>query len=68
MNKQDCIDKLEEIKAQLNRLEQQIARRVKKEETRLGAVITKENNEIGKKLAQLELAKAREKIRRYQVS
>lgn len=30
MNKQDCIDKLEEIKAQLNRLEQQIARRKKK--------------------------------------
>lgn len=68
MDKQECICKLEQIKAQLEQLEQQIASRVKNEETRLGAVIKKENNEIGKKLAHLELANAREKIRRCQVS
>ncbi|MFS0645040.1 hypothetical protein [Siminovitchia sp. 179-K 8D1 HS] len=68
MNKQECIGKLEEIKAQLEQLEHQIARRVKSEETRLGAEMTKENMEVGKKLAHLELTSAREKIRRYQVS
>ncbi|RWR10408.1 hypothetical protein QNH23_05935 [Siminovitchia fortis] len=68
MNLQDCLNKLAEIKDQLDLLEEQIAEKVRDEESNEKARMSRERREIDRKLAQLELKNARERIRQYHVS
>lgn len=68
MNKKDCLGRLAEIKTQLDLLERQIAERVKDEESSEAAKMTRESKDMDRKLAQLELKDARERIRHYHVS
>ncbi len=68
MNKKDCLGRLAEIKAQLDLLERQIAERVKDKESSEAAKMTRESKDMDRKLAQLELKDARERITHYHVS
>lgn len=68
MNTNECLGKLAEIREQLDQLERQIIERVKSEEANATAAINLERTNIDKKLAQLELKNARERIRQYHVS
>ncbi|WP_144461102.1 hypothetical protein [Siminovitchia fortis] len=68
MNLKDCLNKLAEIKDQLDLLEEQIAEKVRDEESNEKARMSRERREIDRKLAQLELKNARERIRQYHVS
>lgn len=68
MNMKDCLCKLEEIREQLDLLEKQIEERVRHEESNETAAMNQERTDIDRKLAQLELKNARERIRQYHVS
>ncbi|VEF48003.1 Uncharacterised protein [Bacillus freudenreichii] len=68
MKMNDCLGKLAEIKEQLELLEKQIAERIKNEETNEATSMNQERTDIDRKLAQLELKNARERIRQYNVS
>ncbi|RST73634.1 hypothetical protein D4T97_012175 [Siminovitchia acidinfaciens] len=68
MKMNDCLGKLAEIKEQLELLEKQIAERIKNEETNEATTMNQERTDIDRKLAQLELKNARERIRQYNVS
>ncbi|GIN92001.1 hypothetical protein J6TS1_24320 [Siminovitchia terrae] len=68
MNMNDCLNRLAEIKEQLDLLEKQVCERVRSEESNETVAMDRERRSVDRKLAQLELKSARERIRQYHVS
>ncbi|MFD1707164.1 hypothetical protein ACFSCZ_10510 [Siminovitchia sediminis] len=68
MNMNECLGRLSEIKAQLDQLEKQMAERIRHEESKEAISMEKDRTDIDRRLAQLELKNAQEKLNRYNVS
>ncbi len=68
MNLKDCLNRLAEIKEQLDLLEEQVCERVRSEESSETAAMNRERRCVDRKLAQLELKSARERLKQYHVS